>query len=163
MTLKESAVPTPESTGSVPEPIPAVEPAPKPAPAVQRDYYYGTGRRKTAIARVRLYPGNGNVKVNDKSLPDYFGKAVNESLILQPLRTTNLLHKFNVVATVEGGGKSGQAGALSHGIARALLASDENLRALLRKGGFLTRDPRVKERKKPGLRRARKAKQYTKR
>ena len=82
---------------------------------------------------------------------------------MQPLRTTNLLHKFNVVAKVEGGGLSGQAGALSHGIARALLEADENLRPLLRKGGFLTRDPRVKERKKPGLRRARKAKQYTKR
>jgi len=163
MTLKESVVPTPESKDPVPEPTPTVEPAPKPAPAVARDYYYGTGRRKTAIARVRLYPGNGTVKVNDKSLPDYFGKAVNESLIMQPLRTTNLLHKFNVVAKVEGGGLSGQAGALSHGIARALLEADENLRPLLRKGGFLTRDPRVKERKKPGLRRARKAKQYTKR
>jgi len=163
MTLKESAVPMPESKDPVPEPTPAVEPAQKPAPTASRDYYYGTGRRKTAVARVRLYPGTGNVKVNDKSLPDYFGKAVNESLVLQPLRTTNLLHKFNVVAKVEGGGLSGQAGALSHGIARALLEADENLRALLRKGGFLTRDPRVKERKKPGLRRARKAKQYTKR
>jgi small subunit ribosomal protein S9 len=163
MTLKESAIPTPESTGPVPGPTPAVEPAQKPAPAVSREYYYGTGRRKTAVARVRLYPGTGNVTVNDKSLLDYFGRAVSEGLILQPLRTTNLLHKFNVVAKVEGGGLSGQAGALSHGIARALLEADENLRALLRKGGFLTRDPRVKERKKPGLRRARKAKQYTKR
>ena len=126
-------------------------------------YYYGTGRRKTSVARVRLYPGNGSVVVNGRPVNEFFPRLALQSVVALPLRTTALADRFNVVAKIEGGGVSGQAGALSLGIARALIAVDEALRPVLRKSGLLTRDPRVKERKKYGLKRARKAPQYTKR
>lgn len=126
-------------------------------------YYYGTGRRKCSIARVRLVPGNGSVLVNGKPLAEVVGRLTLQNLITQPLRVTQTTGQFIVQATVEGGGVSGQAGAISLGIARALVRFDENLKAQLRKFGLLTRDPRVKERKKYGLKRARKAPQYTKR
>jgi small subunit ribosomal protein S9 len=126
-------------------------------------YHRGTGRRKTAIAQVRLMPGTGNVTVNGKSLAEYFPGSVLKTRVLAPLKVVEGLERYDAVVKVVGGGVHGQAGAVSHGLARALLASDENLRSVLRKGGLLTRDPREKERKKPGLRRARKAKQYTKR
>lgn len=127
-------------------------------------YFYGTGRRKTAVARVRLLPGTGQITVNNKTLNEYFGgRQLYEIVVNQPLRQTNTHGRYNVTVKVVGGGVSGQAGAVRHGIARALLQSDETLRAALKKAGFLTRDPRMKERKKPGLKRARKAPQYTKR
>lgn len=126
-------------------------------------YYYGTGRRKTAVARVRLYPGTGELIINDKPVDQYFSREADRLLVRAPLRVTNMLGQFNVVVKVEGGGVSGQAGAVCHGIARALQAADPELRPKLRQLGFLTRDPRAKERKKPGLKRARKAPQYTKR
>ncbi len=129
-----------------------------------QDYYYGTGRRKCAVARVKLIPGDGRITVNGKDAPEYFGgRSIHEMIITQPLRLTNTASKFNVTVKVAGGGVSGQSGAIRHGVARALLIADENLRVPLKKAGFLTRDPRVKERKKPGLKRARKAPQYTKR
>jgi len=126
-------------------------------------YYEGVGRRKVATARVRLYPGEGNIVVNDKPVEEYFSRQADVLHLLEPLKVTNSVGTFNVLVKVQGGGISGQAGAVRHGIARALLAADPNLRPVLRKGGFLTRDARVKERKKPGLKRARKAPQYTKR
>jgi small subunit ribosomal protein S9 len=128
------------------------------------NYYYGTGRRKAAIARVRLYPGNGQIVVNNKSAEEYFGgRAVYGQMINAPLQITDSLSKFNVTVRVLGGGATGQAGAVRHGLARALVQADAGLRPVLKKAGFLARDPRVKERKKPGLKRARKAPQYTKR
>jgi small subunit ribosomal protein S9 len=126
-------------------------------------YYEGVGRRKTATARVRLYPGEGTIVVNDKPVEEYFSRQGDASHLLEPLKVTDTVGTFNVSVKVQGGGVSGQAGAVRHGIARALLAADPNLRPVLRKGGFLTRDARMKERKKPGLKRARKAPQYTKR
>jgi len=126
-------------------------------------YYYGTGRRKTAVARVRLYPGEGSIIINDKPLEEYFPREVDRLHVREPLRVTEMLNQFNVMVKVRGGGISGQAGAVRHGIARALLAANPDLRPVLRQYGFLTRDPRQKERKKPGLKRARKAPQYTKR
>jgi len=126
-------------------------------------YYEGVGRRKVATARVRLYPGEGNIVVNDKPVEEYFSRQADVLHLLEPLKVTNSVGTFNVLVKVQGGGISGQAGAVRHGIARALLVADPNLRPVLRKGGFLTRDARMKERKKPGLRRARKAPQYTKR
>ncbi len=126
-------------------------------------YHYGTGRRKTAVARVRLYPGTGDIVINDKPLEEYFVREVDRLQVRAPLRATNMLDQFNVMVKVHGGGSSGQAGAVRHGIARALLVAHPELRPVLRQGGFLTRDPRQKERKKPGLKRARKAPQYTKR
>jgi small subunit ribosomal protein S9 len=126
-------------------------------------YYYGTGRRKTAVARVRLYPGTGDIVINDKPMEEYFVRDVDRFHVREPLRASEMLEQFNVMVKVEGGGVTGQAGAVSHGIARALLEVNPDLRPMLRKGGFLTRDPRQKERKKPGLKRARKAPQYTKR
>ena len=126
-------------------------------------YYEGVGRRKAATARVRLYPGEGNVIVNDKPMEEYFSRQADVLHLLEPLKVTNSMGTFNVLVKVQGGGISGQAGAVRHGIARALLAADPNLRPVLRKGGLLTRDARMKERKKPGLKRARKAPQYTKR
>lgn len=126
-------------------------------------YFYGTGRRKTAVARVRLYPGPGEIVVNGKPLEEYFPRQRDRDTILAPLRAASMGDRYNVMAMVEGGGIGGQADAIRHGIARALLAADPQLRPMLRQGGFLTRDPRVKERKKPGLKRARKAPQYTKR
>jgi small subunit ribosomal protein S9 len=126
-------------------------------------YYQGTGRRKSATARVRLYPGDGSIIVNDKPVEEYFSRKRDIFHLNEPLRATATEDSFNVTVQVKGGGIYGQAGAVRHGIARALLEADSSLRPTLRKGGFLTRDPRAKERKKPGLKRARKAPQYTKR
>ena len=125
--------------------------------------FYGTGRRKNAIARVWLTPGNGTVTVNKRELGEYFGKKTLEMIVEQPLELTNSLGKFDVIATVKGGGTTGQAGALRHGIAKALVESDANLRQALKAAGFLTRDPRMKERRKCGLKKARKASQFSKR
>jgi len=126
-------------------------------------YYEGVGRRKTASARVRLYPGAGNIIVNDKPMEEYFSREGDALHLLEPLKVTDTAGTFDISVKVRGGGVSGQAGAVRHGIARALLKSDPTLRPVLRRGGFLTRDARKKERKKPGLKRARKAPQYTKR
>lgn len=126
-------------------------------------YYYGTGRRKAAVAQVRLYKGAGSMVVNGKPGEEYFPRVGDVETLLEPLRVTGTEKEYNVVVKVRGGGVSGQVGAIRHGIARALLKADIGLTSDLRRGGFLTRDPRVKERKKPGLKRARKAPQYTKR
>ncbi len=126
-------------------------------------YYYGLGRRKSSIARVRLYPGAGTVVVNGRPIEDVIPRASLRQEMLRPLAVTGGLGRFNVQVKASGGGVSGWAGAIRHGIARALLAADEGNRRSLRSEGLLTRDPRVKERKKPGLKRARKAPQYTKR
>lgn len=126
-------------------------------------FFQGTGRRKTSIARVRLVPGDGAVIVNGKPLDEYFGRDGLAAIASAPFGATNTLRRFNAMVKVEGGGDSGQAGAIAHGIARALLQSDATHRASLRGAGLLTRDPRAKERKKPGLKRARKAPQFTKR
>lgn len=132
--------------------------------APKGQFYYGVGRRKTSVARVRLYPGTGNITVNGKTAPDYFGgRGLNQILLVAPLRATQTAERFDVVATVVGGGVSGQVGAVRHGIARALVRFDEELRPMLKSAGMLTRDARMKERKKVGLKRARKAPQYTKR
>jgi small subunit ribosomal protein S9 len=129
----------------------------------EQGYFYGTGRRKTSIARVRLIPGEGSIIVNNVPYEERFPRPEHRRVIQQPLLVTESVGKFNVLIKVEGGGVSGQAGAISHGIARALVKADERLRPRLREDGLLTRDRRVKERKKVGLRRARKAPQYTKR
>lgn len=127
-------------------------------------FHYGVGRRKSAIARVRLYPGSGRIVVNGKSGPDYFGgRSIHQANMTEPLRLTGMLDRFDVIVRVVGGGVSGQAGAIRHGVARALTRFDEELRPTLKRAKLLTRDPRVKERKKVGLKRARKAPQYTKR
>jgi small subunit ribosomal protein S9 len=127
-------------------------------------YYQGTGRRKTSVARVRLFPGSGEFVVNGRNTEDYFGERdLLQRNIRHPLAITNNLNSFNVLVKVRGGGVASQAGAVRHGVARALLDLDGDLRAVLKKAGFLTRDPRMKERKKVGLKRARKAPQYTKR
>jgi small subunit ribosomal protein S9 len=127
-------------------------------------YHYGTGRRKEAVARVRLYPGAGSITVNGKTLEDYFGgRVINHVTVQQPLQVTQTSGQYDVIVKVVGGGISGQAGAVRHGIARALARSDDELRPILKSQGFLTRDARVKERKKVGLKRARKAPKYTKR
>ena len=126
-------------------------------------FFHGTGRRKTSVARVRLMAGEGEVVVNGRSLEEHFGNAVNPTEILVPFRVTGTEGRFNAMIRVEGGGTIGQAGAIRHGIARALLMSDPESRLPLRQAGLLTRDPRMKERKKYGLKRARKAPQYTKR
>ena len=127
------------------------------------EYVESIGRRKTSTARVRLYPGNGEIVVNDKTMPDYFGRSLDRMILMQPLRLTGTEGSYNISIHVSGGGESGQASAARHGISRALVATDENLRTVLKSAGFLKRDPRAKERKKPGLKRARKAQQYTKR
>jgi len=127
-------------------------------------YHYGTGRRKSAVARVRLIPGSGTISINGKGLEDYFGgRSILHSTVQQPLVLTETGNQYDVVVKVVGGGTAGQAGAVRHGIARALVRSDDELRPALKLAGFLTRDARVKERKKVGLKRARKAPQYTKR
>lgn len=127
-------------------------------------YFWGTGRRKNAIARVRLLPGNGNIVVNEKSLDEYFGLDTLKLIVRQPLNATDTAGKFDIFCKVHGGGLSGQAGAIRHGIARALCEADgESYRASLKKAGFLTRDSRMKERKKYGLKKARKASQFSKR
>jgi small subunit ribosomal protein S9 len=128
------------------------------------EYYEAVGRRKTATARVRLFPnGDGSVVINDKPMEQYFPRGVDVLTLKSPLQVTGTEHRFNISIKVTGGGISGQAGAVQLGIARALLKVDPDLRPVLRKGGYLTRDARAKERKKPGLKRARKAPQYTKR
>ena len=132
--------------------------------AEEKRYYQGLGRRKTAVARVRLFPGSGEIVVNGRAMPEYFGgRALLHSVVRGPLEVTGMLDAFNVLVKVRGGGESGQAQAVRHGIARALVDSDETLRPTLRHAGFMTRDPRMKERKTPGFRRARKKKQFTKR
>ncbi len=125
--------------------------------------YYGTGRRKTSVARVRLVPGEGKIIVNARPLDEYFGLKTLELIVTQPLNITDTVGKYDVLAKVEGGGVSGQAGAVRHGIARALLKVDGEFRLPLKKAGLLTRDPREKERRKYGLKKARKASQFSKR
>ncbi len=129
-----------------------------------KPYFYGTGRRKKSIARVRLYPGTGAIVINKREIDDYFGLDTLKLIVRQPLELTGNLGKFDVVCNVQGGGVSGQAGAIRHGIARALVQADaEAFRAALKAAGFLTRDPRMKERKKYGLKAARRASQFSKR
>lgn len=125
--------------------------------------YYGTGRRKTSVARVRLVPGEGNVVINGRHIDEYFGIKTLDLIVKQPLNLTETADKYDVIANVQGGGPSGQAGAIRHGISRALLELDAELRLALKKAGFLTRDPREKERRKYGLKKARKASQFSKR
>ncbi|HWQ60936.1 MAG TPA: 30S ribosomal protein S9 [Negativicutes bacterium] len=125
--------------------------------------YYGTGRRKTSVARVRLVPGEGNIVVNGRPLDQYFGLKTLELIVKQPLNVADVIGKYDVIAKVEGGGPTGQAGAVRHGIARALLRVDAEYRPALKKAGLLTRDPREKERRKYGLKKARKASQFSKR
>lgn len=125
--------------------------------------HMATGRRKKSIARVRLVPGEGQVIINNRSLNEYFGKKTLEMIVKQPLVLTKTEGRFNVLAKVEGGGISGQAGAIRMGIARALIKADGDMRPILKKAGFLTRDPRMKERKKYGLKGARRAPQFSKR
>jgi small subunit ribosomal protein S9 len=125
--------------------------------------FAATGRRKSSVARVRLIPGKGEITVNKKPLDDYFGNEIQKRELRRPFEITATEGKFDVVATVKGGGFTGQAGALRHGISRALIESDEELRPSLKTAGFLTRDPRMKERKKYGLKKARKASQFSKR
>ena len=126
-------------------------------------YFYGTGRRKKSVARVRVYAGTGKITVNDRDIDDYFGLETLKLIVRQPLTLTNTTEKFDIVCKVAGGGVTGQAGAIRHGLSRALLQYDESLRPVLKKAGFLTRDPRMKERKKYGLKGARRAPQFSKR
>ena len=125
--------------------------------------YYGTGRRKSSVARVYLRPGNGKITINKKDIDSYFGQDILKMIIMQPLTATESTEKFDVYVNVQGGGYSGQAGAIKHGIARALLNVDPEFRTVLKKAGYLTRDPRMKERKKYGLTAARRAPQFSKR
>src|SRR3989338_4358890 len=129
----------------------------------EKNVIWATGRRKESVARVRLLSGTGEIRVNKKPLDEYFDRETLRLIIRQPLKAANLIDKFNIVATVKGGGKSGQAGALRHGISRALALTGDETKVLLRRKGFLTRDPRVKERKKYGQKGARKRFQWTKR
>ncbi|MCQ2537564.1 MAG: 30S ribosomal protein S9 [Lachnospiraceae bacterium] len=124
--------------------------------------YYGTGRRKSSVARVYLVPGTGKVTINKRDIDEYFGLETLKMVIRQPLEATNTADKFDVICTVRGGGFTGQAGAIRHGISRALCQADAEYRPTLKKAGFLTRDPRMKERKKPGLKAARRAPQFSK-
>ena len=126
-------------------------------------YFYGTGRRKTAVAQVRLLPGNGAIIINNVPYEEWSSRSEHRQTIMRPLLVTDGVGKYNAVVKVAGGGVSGQSGAISHGIARALVRADESLKPILRQNGLLTRDSRAKERKKAGLKRARKAPQYTKR
>ena len=128
-----------------------------------KPYFYGTGRRKKSVARVRLYPGTGTVTINGRDIDDYFGLETLKLIVNQPFAVTSTQGKFDVVCTAAGGGISGQAGAIRHGIARALLTVDETYRGALKAAGLLTRDPRMKERKKYGLKAARRAPQFSKR
>ncbi len=128
-----------------------------------KPYFYGTGRRKSSVARVRVYNGTGNVTINGRDIDDYFGLETLKVIVRQPLTLTETADKFDIVCTVTGGGVTGQAGAIRHGISRALLQFNEELRPELKKAGFLTRDPRMKERKKYGLKGARRAPQFSKR
>ena len=128
-----------------------------------KPYFYGTGRRKSSVARVRIYQGSGSITINGRSIDDYFGLDTLKLIVRQPLALTETEGKFDIVCTVAGGGVSGQAGAIRHGLSRALLNYDPDLRPVLKKAGFLTRDPRMKERKKYGLKAARRAPQFSKR
>ena len=128
-----------------------------------RPYFYGTGRRKSSVARVRLYAGTGKITINGRDIDDYFGLETLKLIVNQPLELTDTVGKFDIVCTVAGGGVTGQAGAIRHGLSRALLQYEEELRPVLKKAGFLTRDPRMKERKKYGLKAARRAPQFSKR
>ena len=128
-----------------------------------KPYFYGTGRRQKSVARVRIIPGTGVITVNKKDIDEYFGLETLKLIINQPFGTTNTMGKFDVIANVQGGGLSGQAGAIRHGIARALLKADETYKPALKAAGLLTRDPRMKERKKYGLKAARRASQFSKR
>ena len=133
------------------------------AKAKKAAQYYGTGRRKSSIARVYLVPGKGNITINKRDIDDYFGLETLKVIVRQPLAATETVDKYDVQVTVKGGGYTGQAGAIRHGIARALLQVDEEFRPTLKKAGYLTRDPRMKERKKYGLKAARRAPQFSKR
>ena len=128
-----------------------------------KPYFYGTGRRKKSVARVRVYLGTGSITVNGKDIDEYFGLETLKLIINQPFGVTGTTGKFDIVVNVNGGGISGQAGAIRHGIARALVLADETYRPALKQAGFLTRDPRMKERKKYGLKAARRAPQFSKR
>ena len=128
-----------------------------------KPYFYGTGRRKKSVARVRIVPGTGVITINKKDIDTYFGLETLKLIVNQPFGATETMGKFDVIANVNGGGLSGQAGAIRHGIARALVAADENYKPTLKAAGFLTRDPRMKERKKYGLKAARRAPQFSKR
>ncbi len=128
-----------------------------------KPYFYGTGRRKSSVARVRVYSGTGKITINNRDIDDYFGLETLKLIVRQPLALTETTEKFDVVCSVAGGGVTGQAGAIRHGIARALLQYDAELRSALKKAGLLTRDPRMKERKKYGLKGARRAPQFSKR
>ncbi|MDH4108225.1 MAG: 30S ribosomal protein S9 [Gammaproteobacteria bacterium] len=130
---------------------------------MSQTHYYGTGRRKTSTARVFLKPGKGDITVNDRSLDRFFGRQTARMIVRQPLELMNVVDKFDVMVTVTGGGTTGQAGAIRHGLTRALMQYDEAMRPTLRKAGFVTRDAREVERKKVGLRKARRATQYSKR
>ncbi|KRQ87263.1 30S ribosomal protein S9 [Caloramator mitchellensis] len=130
---------------------------------MERVQYYGTGRRKTSVARVRLVPGEGNIIINKRNIEDYFGLETLKVIVRQPLALTGTLNKYDVLVNVHGGGFTGQAGAIRHGIARALVNADADLKPVLKKAGFLTRDPRMVERKKYGLKKARRAPQFSKR
>ena len=129
----------------------------------ESNFYYGTGRRKSSVARVRVYPGTGKITINERDIDDYFGLETLKVIVRQPLELLGLTEKFDIVVRVQGGGVSGQASAIRHGLSRALLEYDETLRPQLKKAGFLTRDPRMKERKKYGLKGARRAPQFSKR
>jgi len=131
--------------------------------AVEKAQFYGTGRRKSSVARVRLIPGQGNVTINGRDIDDYFGLETLKTIVRQPLEILKVVGKFDVLCTVVGGGVTGQAGAIRHGIARALLLVDGENRGELKRAGYLTRDPRMKERKKYGLKAARRAPQFSKR
>lgn len=128
-----------------------------------KPYFYGTGRRKQSVSRVRLYPGTGAITINGRDIDNYFGLETLKLIVRQPLNLTETSGKFDVICTVLGGGVSGQAGAIRHGISRALLQNGDEMRPILKRAGFLTRDPRMKERKKYGLKAARRAPQFSKR
>ena len=128
-----------------------------------KEQFYGTGRRKSSVARVRIVPGNGKITINDRDIDDFFCLETLKVVVRQPLVATDTLGKYDVIANVKGGGFTGQAGAIRHGLARALLTVEDEFRAPLKAAGFLTRDPRMKERKKYGLKAARRAPQFSKR
>ena len=128
-----------------------------------KPFFYGTGRRKSSVARVRVYNGTGKITINGRDINEYFGLETLKLIVNQPLEITETVGKFDIVCNVTGGGVTGQAGAIRHGLSRALLAYNEELRPALKKAGLLTRDPRMKERKKPGLKGARRAPQFSKR
>ena len=129
----------------------------------KESFFYGTGRRKSSVARVRVYKGTGKITINSRNIDEYFGLETLKLIIRQPLELTSTTTKFDILVNVKGGGTTGQAGAIRHGISRALIQADSDLRPSLKKAGFLTRDPRMKERKKYGLKAARRAPQFSKR